>query len=250
MADAKSTNPWLKVAEVAAPLAIGAFTGHKAKQSASKASQGARLQDLLPQIQAMMAQQQQHSAQNYSAQQDKYAMTQPLMQGIAQNATNLLPHAAKMGGGGMSLAPSQSAAPSALAMPPKASIADLEAGYDRRGGGTGGAAKGALGGGLAGAGLASIIPGIGPLVGGGIGAIAGGIKGAFTKHASTAPTDFSVEDARQILMHAYQQYFGQPADAMTIEQAIRGQGWQPGDRFVGEGGLAHVLQAWQQQAGH
>jgi hypothetical protein len=239
-------NPWLKVAEIAAPLVTGLFAGHQSKKAANQASQGARLQDLLPQIQALIGQQQQHSAENYAAQQAKYAQTQPLAAGILQNATNLLPHGAKSAMPAIAPPPA-SAAPSALPMP---SVTDLTAGVQRRGGGTGGGAKGAATGAMTGAGLASVLPGIGTLAGGLVGGLTGGIKGLLTKHASTAPTDFALEDAKHVLTQAYQQYFGRVPEPGVIERAIQGQGWQPGDRWVGEGGLSSILRAWQGQAGH
>jgi hypothetical protein len=243
-----SAAGWLKLAETVGPLLVGAYAGHKQKDAAAKSSQGARLQDVLPQIQALMQQTQQHSAENYAAQQQKYQSLLPLQQSIMQNAMNLLPNSAKVGGMAPSM-PSMAAGPQASALP-MPSIGDLESGYSRRGGGTGGAASGAAGGALTGAGLGSIVPGIGTGVGAIGGALYGGIKGAITKHAKTAPTDFSVEDARTILSRAHQQYFGAPADPATIDAAIRGQGWQPGDRWVGESGLNGILQAWQQQSGH
>lgn len=239
---------YAKLATTVAPLIIGAYAGHKSKQSAAKATAGTRMQDLLPQIQALMATQQQNSAQNYAQQQQRYASTQPLSQSILANAMNLMPRAAQGGTGPMSmpsLAPSRGAA--ALSMP---STQDLTAGYQRRGGGTGGAGSGAAKGAISGASIGSMVPGVGTAIGAGAGALYGGIRGAVTKHAKTAPTDFTVADAREILGKAYQAAFGHPASPQEIEAAIRGQGWEPGDRWVGEQGLNGVIRNWQAQAGH
>lgn len=239
---------WGQIATTVAPLVIGALAGKKAKANAAQSSQGARLQDLLPQMQALMQQTQQRSAENYAAQQQKYALSQPLQLSIAQMANSLLPiHAQQqmppMGGGGSA---SLASAPSALPMP---SVADLESGYTRRGGGTGGVLSGMGHGAMTGLTYGKYTgAGIVPAMAGG--ALIGGIRGAVTKHAKSAPTDFTVADAHSILSRAYQQYFGHPADPQQIEQAIVGQGWQPGDRWVGEGGLNAILHTWQQQSGH
>ena len=66
---------------------------------------------------------------------------------------------------------------------------------------------------------------------------------------TSAPTDFSVSDAQQILSRAYAQAFGRSPSPQALDAAIRGQGWQPGDRWVGQQGLESVIRNWQQQAG-
>lgn len=76
-------------------LFSGLFGGHKQKQAASQASHGARLQDLLPLIMPMIQQQQQHSAQNYQQQQDRYAQVQPLQDAIARMSMQLMPRTAQ-----------------------------------------------------------------------------------------------------------------------------------------------------------
>lgn len=240
---------WTKIATTVAPLVIGAYAGHKQKQAAEKSSQGSRLQDLLPQIQAMLALQQQHSQQNYQQQQSQYAMTQPLNQSITSMANGLLPRQYQAGS-----APQASAAPasapaehSALSMP---SAADMEAGYQRRGGGTGGAWKGAANGAMTGLQYGKYVAGMGAIPAAAGGALIGGIVGAAKKHAKSAPTDFTVQDAHKILSDAHTKIFGQPAQPQDIESAIVGQGWQPGDRWVGEQGLTSIIRTWQQQAGH
>lgn len=121
-------------------------------------------------------------------------------------------------------------------------VQDFIASYERRGGGTGGL-KGAAGGAMAGAGAASIVPGVGTAVGAGVGALVGAIRGAVNKRASTAPQDFTVQDATAAIDQAISYYQGRKATPQEIQQILEGQGWQPGDRWVGEGGLMAVLTA-------
>lgn len=132
-------------------------------------------------------------------------------------------------GGATELPPS--AAPSPL------SSDALVAGAPRRGGGTGGTASGALSGASTGSSIGSFVPGLGTLAGGAIGALIGGIGGAITKHAASAPTDFLVDDARNAIAARVKETGG-PEDVDTI---LRGQGWKPGDRYVGQAGLEGVF---------
>jgi hypothetical protein len=166
--------------------------------------------------------------------------TDPLFHAVSLMAAHRLPVYAQQGIDFDKLGGSNTAstAPTAGAAPPST---DSLLPTARRGGGTGGVLSDAA----KGAGLGSVIPGLGT----GVGALAGAVNGLFHKHASTAPSDFSVEDARTALAQAHQQFFGTPADPGMIDQVLRGQGWQPGDRWVGESGLRSVLQTWQQQAG-
>ena len=76
-------------------LLSGLFGGHKQKQAAQKASQGARLQDILPMIMPLIQQQQQHAQQNYAQQQTQYQRIQPLQDAIARMAYNLMPTSAQ-----------------------------------------------------------------------------------------------------------------------------------------------------------
>ena len=121
-------------------------------------------------------------------------------------------------------------------------------GLTPRGGGTGGTARGALGMAGTGASLGAFGGPIGMGIGAGAGALVGGITGAINKHAASAPTDLTVQDARQAIARAYQDATGKPADPAYVEQAIRGQGWKPGDRYVGSGGLTSVIQSIQGNA--
>lgn len=105
--------------------------------------------------------------------------------------------------------------------------------YTRRGGGTGGIGSGAL----TGAGIGSVA---GP-IGAGVGAVVGGIIGAAKKHAQSAPTDFSVADAREVIRNGYRDMFGRDATDQEVDGALAGQGLKPGDHYVGEGGLRNVL---------
>jgi hypothetical protein len=114
-------------------------------------------------------------------------------------------------------------------------------GYAQRGGNSRGAMGRAASGASTGAAIGSMVPGIGNAVGAGVGALVGGIAGLANRRASTAPTDYAVDDARSIITDAFSTYNGHAPAAGEVDQIIRGQGWQPGDRFVGSGGLDSVL---------
>lgn len=133
---------------------------------------------------------------------------------------------------------------SPTAAPPSLSndFNDLTMSYDRRGGGTGGVLKGAANGASAASTVAPFTGPAAPFVIGG-GAVAGAVVGAFKKHAKTAPTDFRVEDARTVLAQAYEKYQGRQAAPEEIERLIQSQGWQPGDRWVGQQGLMGLITA-------
>lgn len=136
-------------------------------------------------------------------------------------------------------APGPAPRPDAAATRP---LSDFIASYDRRGGGSGGGAvRGAAGGALSGASVGSIVPGVGTAVGAGVGALVGGLKGLFSRKAKTAGSDFAVEDARTAIDQAISYYQGRRATPQEVEQYLRRQGWEPGDRWVGEGGLLSVL---------
>ena len=123
------------------------------------------------------------------------------------------------------------------------------AGVTRRGGGTtaGGRTTGALGGAASGAGLGSLIaPGIGTGIGAGVGALAG-LFGGGGRRAGSAGSDLPVDTARTVLTNAYRDATGQTPTPQQIDQWLRGQGWQPGDAWVGEAGLLSVIAGIQQQ---
>lgn len=90
----------------------------------------------------------------------------------------------------------------------------------------------------------SIVPGAGHVVGG----LAGAIAALFAKNAPTAMTDFRIEDARQMISQAHEDAFGRPITPEYLDQIVRGQGWQDGDRWMGQDSLAYVLDAFAQQA--
>lgn len=77
----------------------------------------------------------------------------------------------------------------------------------------------------------------------GLSALAGPIAGLFGGAAETAPTDFFVQDARRILTDAIQQFQNRAPKAGEIDELLRRQGWEVGDRFVGETGLRFLLNA-------
>lgn len=112
--------------------------------------------------------------------------------------------------------------------------------YQRRMEGAGGAGSGALKG-------MQIGSAAGP-VGMGVGALAGAISGFFTNNAETAMTDFAIEDARNIIRQAHKDAFGRDITPEYLDQIVRGQGWQDGDRWMGEDSLIYVLDQFAQQA--
>lgn len=83
---------WGTILKTALPLILGQVAGHQQKNAAGQASQGARLQDILPLLMPMLQQQQQHAAENYTAQQQQYGQIQPLQEAIRKMALNLMPN--------------------------------------------------------------------------------------------------------------------------------------------------------------
>lgn len=75
------------------------------------------------------------------------------------------------------------------------------------------------------------------------GATYGAIKGAITKHAPSAYTDFKVEDAANAIKAEYKKELGRDASDEEVQSQLVGQGWDPkgGDRWVGEKGLNSVM---------
>lgn len=104
----------------------------------------------------------------------------------------------------------------------------------RRGGGTGGVGSNAAKYAAAGMSVA------GPW-GAAAGAVGGAIKGAVQKHAASAPTDFAVSDASTILDRAIRSELGRAPNPGEIQQLLVAQGWQPGDRWVGQAGLNALI---------
>jgi hypothetical protein len=216
---------WVQLAAAVAPLIGGMIAGKKGKQSAEQAAGGMRMQDMMPQIQALMAQQLAQSQQHYGYQQQKYAANQPIQDALRAATLNLTPNHLKTS--------------MPMAQPQAPSQDDLLGGFEQRGGGTGGAWKGAA----SGAGYGSI----GGPIGMGAGAVIGGIVGAAKKKAKTAPTDFKVQDAQSAIANAIQAYQGRQADPAEIMAMIQGQGWEQGDRWVGDQSLRYILNQLQRQ---
>lgn len=75
------------------------------------------------------------------------------------------------------------------------------------------------------------------------GATYGAIKGAITKHAPSAYTDFKVEDAANAIKAEYKKELGRDASDEEVQSQLVGQGWDPkgGDRWVGEKGINSVM---------
>jgi hypothetical protein len=120
--------------------------------------------------------------------------------------------------------------------------------YTRRNEGAGGALSNAARWAQTGATVGSVVPGVGTLVGGVVGGVAGLIGGAFTKNAKSAMTDFAIDDAKAIIAQAHKDAFGRDITPEYLDQIVRGQGWEDGDRWMGERQLAYVLDAFAQQA--
>jgi len=95
--------------------------------------------------------------------------------------------------------------------------------YATRNVGGGGAASGALGGFSSAAGIAPMTGPAAPFVLAG-GALAGGIAGALRKHAKSAATDISTQDARAALARAYADAYGGQKQATPefLDQALAG----------------------------
>jgi hypothetical protein len=90
----------------------------------------------------------------------------------------------------------------------------------------------------------SVVPGWGHV----FGAAAGAIGALFAKNAETAMTDFRIEDAREVIARAHEDAFGRPITPEYLDQIVRGQGWEDGDRWMGQDSLAYVLDVFAQQA--
>lgn len=90
----------------------------------------------------------------------------------------------------------------------------------------------------------NVVPGWGHA----LGAIGGAVGALFAKNAKSAMTDFAIEDARQIISQAHKDAFGRDIDPAYLDQIVRGQGWEDGDRWMGEKELRYVLDAFAQQA--
>ena len=92
-----------------------------------------------------------------------------------------------------------------------------------------------------GASIGSVMPGIGTAIGGGIGAAAGAIGNLFTKNAASAQTDFTVDDAKTAIRNMYRSEGGRDVSDDELTTILKGQGWKPGDRWVGEKGMLSVM---------
>lgn len=120
--------------------------------------------------------------------------------------------------------------------------------YERRMEGPGGVLSNAAKYAQTGASVGSAFAGVGAIPGAIIGGIGGAIGGAFSKNAKSAMTDFSIEDARAIISQAYKDAFGRDITPQELDEAIRGQGWEPGDKWFGEAPLAYVLDQYANNA--
>jgi hypothetical protein len=82
---------WGAIIPAAVSLLGGLFAGKKAKKSATQAAGGATLAQMMPQIQAMLAQQQAASRQNYGNQLAHSNANQPLQDAVRQMALRIMP---------------------------------------------------------------------------------------------------------------------------------------------------------------
>lgn len=69
------------------------------------------------------------------------------------------------------------------------------------------------------------------------------------RRAESAPTDFNIADARNIISQAHKDAFGTDIDPAALDDIVRGQGWEPGDRYLGDASLRYVLDTFDQQSG-
>src|SRR3990167_1910620 len=153
-----------------------------------------------------------------------------------------------VGGGGTGGAPpiGGTGTSSAGSGPVSGDINNILGGFGRRGGGTPGAPTSAAGGFISGGAQGASIGGmIGGPIGAGIGAAIGstvqGIWGAINHRADSAPPDLAIGDARQAITMAYQQFLGRDPSAEELNGIVQGQGWQPGDRWMGASSINYVL---------
>lgn len=84
--------PLIPILSAAAPLLTGLFGGKKSKQAADKRSQGATLQDLLPQILPLLQQMQAQNQERYGVQMQRFQSQQPLHDALSRMAFGLLPN--------------------------------------------------------------------------------------------------------------------------------------------------------------
>jgi hypothetical protein len=66
------------------------------------------------------------------------------------------------------------------------------------------------------------------------------LSSSFTP-TTTGSRDYTIADARSAIGKAFEVYQGRAATPEEIEQLLRNQGWEPGDRWVGQSGLASVI---------
>lgn len=83
---------WGALIPIAASLLGGVFGGKQSKKAATKASGGARMQTLVPQILQMMQQQQGINQQNYGMQMQQQQANLPLQDAVRRMAMNLTPN--------------------------------------------------------------------------------------------------------------------------------------------------------------
>jgi hypothetical protein len=82
---------WGALIPAAVSLLGGLFAGKKSKKAATNAAGGATLANLMPQIQAMLAQQQNVQRQNYGNQLSHSNANQPLQDAVRQMAMRIMP---------------------------------------------------------------------------------------------------------------------------------------------------------------
>jgi len=66
------------------------------------------------------------------------------------------------------------------------------------------------------------------------GAAAGAVEAAVKKHAPTSYSDFKPEDMNGLINDAYRQYLGRDVEPGRVDEWMRGQGWHPGAKGVGQ----------------
>lgn len=82
---------WVQLIPIAASLIGGWMASKKAKNDARKATGGASLQNLVPQIMQLIQQQQGQQSQDYGLRMQRYQANQPMQDAIRKMAMGLMP---------------------------------------------------------------------------------------------------------------------------------------------------------------
>lgn len=232
-----------------APMIMSLFSG-QGQQS------GAGMQSLDPALRRMLEEQLSFERENQRMQQLRFQQQQPLFEAVTRGSLQRLP--LSMRGilpsptgaesspliGSFDTFESPGAPPTFIGQPPgsepfigeeaqeQQSIEDLLSGAPRRGGADSGTGKR----------TAANVAGVAaaPFTGG-LSLMVPALSGLFGGAAETAPTDFYLADARGIIEEVIQTSQGRQPEPGEVDEYLRAQGLEPGDRWVGERGLQTIL---------